>query len=108
LDTKPLYQTIIFAGLIFVLIAQAAPKTKQQLMDEAIQQKLDSYTLTHVRRCEKDVQERALEIVDSLLLLVANTNTIDTFTRPAKPTKPNRPAIRPARDTMPIKPLFDQ
>lgn len=94
--------------MVITLIAQAAPKTKQQLMDESLEEKILNYTATIKRKCAKDVQERAHEIVDSLLLQVANSNTIDTFERPTKPTKPNRPKIRAAKDTLPIKPLFDQ
>lgn len=77
-------------------------------MDEAIQEKVDKYTLLQLNKCEKKVQKRAGEIVDSLLLKVAQTKTVDTFKRPAKPQKPQKPNMKTAKDTTPVKPLFKQ
>lgn len=107
MDTSIKYKIVGIGIIAVLLMAQAAPKGKQQLMDEAIQEKMDSYTKTLLKRCEKDVQERALEIVDSLLLLEAQFKTVDTFERPPKPNKPSRPAVKLAKDTSDVEPLFD-
>ena len=88
-------------------MGQAAPKTLKQLMDESLQKKLDQYTKVQVDKCEKKILNRAQAIVDSILLKEAQEKTIDTFDRPAKPSKPDRPVIKVAKDTTPVKPLFE-
>ena len=89
-------------------MGQAAPKTKQQLIDEALQKKIDLYTHALERKCEKLIQDRASEIVDSLLLVEAQIKTVDTFERPPKPNKPAKPDERQIRDSSAISPLFNQ
>ena len=64
------------------MVGQAAPetpKTKKQLMDEALQKKLDDFTRAVERKCASVIQTRAEEIVDSLLLLEAQIKTVDTL-----------------------------
>ena len=107
MDTKRLLHITIFLLAILVMVAQAAPKTKKQLMDEALQKKLDAYTRVVERKCEINIQKRAGEIVDSLLMLEAQIKTVDTFVRPPVPTKPAPPELKPVKDTTDIKPLFE-
>jgi len=90
-----------------MLMGQAAPKSKKQLMDEALQVKLDKYTSVQVNKCDKKILNRAQAIVDSILLKEAQEKTIDSFDRPAKPLKPTRPAMKVAKDTTPVGPLFE-
>lgn len=101
-----LHIAICFLAII-VMVAQAAPKTKKQLMDEALQKKMNDFTRAVERKCEINIQKRAEEIVDSLLLQEAKIKTVDTFKRPPVPTKPTKPEIKPAKDTTEIKPLFE-
>lgn len=108
MDIKICYRIFLFVVVGFLLVAQAAPKTKEDLIAEAIQAKVDQYIKTTESKCEKKVQKRAAQIVDSLLLQVAQMKTVDKFDRPAKPTKPQRPSVRVAKDTTVVKPLFDQ
>jgi len=108
LDIKNALHILMLCLAVLFLAGQAAPKSKKQLMDEAIQLKVDEYIKTMEQKCETKVQKRAAEIVDSLLVKVAQVKTVDTFERPAKPSKPNRPTIRTAKDTTAVKPLFDQ
>ncbi len=108
MDIKVYYRIFWFVVVILLLVGQAAPKTKKQLMDEALQEKMENYIKTMETRCEKKIKKRAAEIVDSLLLKEAQVKTVDNFERPIKPTKPQRPDLRPAKDTMPVRPLFDQ
>jgi hypothetical protein len=96
---------MVFA-LSTLLMGQAAPKTKKQLMDEALQEKLDKYTAIQIEKCNKKIFNRAQAIVDSILLKEAQEKTIDTFERPPKPLKPNRPALKVPKDTTAVGPLF--
>ena len=93
---------------MLLMVGQAAPKTKKQLMDEALQKKLDDFTRAVERKCTSVIRERAETIVDSLLLLEAQVKTVDTFKRPPTPTKPERPAIKSTKDTTDIRPLFEE
>jgi hypothetical protein len=90
------------------MVGQAAPKTKKQLMDEALQKKLDDFTRAVERKCASVIRTRAEEIVDSLLLLDAQIKTVDTFKRPPTPNKPQRPEIKSTKDTTDIRPLFEE
>ncbi len=87
-------------------MGQAAPKTKKQLMDESLQEKLDKYTSIQIQKCDKKILNRAQSIVDSILLKEAQEKTIDTFDRPTKPSKPNRPELKVPKDTTAVEPLF--
>ena len=87
-------------------MAQAAPKTKKQLMEEALQDKLNKFNVVQMQKCNKRVLNRAQVIVDSLLLKEAQEKTIDTFDRPSKPSKPKRPALKVPKDTTRVEPLF--
>jgi len=90
------------------MIAQAPPKSLQQLIDESLQEKLDKYTLAVERKCASTIRKRAEEIVDSLLMQEARVKTVDTFKRPPIPTKPDRPEVKPPKDTTDVKPLFEE
>lgn len=89
------------------MVAQAAPKTKQQLMDESLDAKIQDYIKAVERKCTESIQKRAGEIVDSLLLREAQLKTVDTFKKPPTPAKPERPEIKSTKDTTDIKPLFE-
>ena len=88
-------------------MGQAKHKSKEQLIEESIQKRLDKYKITIAEKCESDVQKRAMEIVDSLLLREAQVKTVDTFVRPPKPQKPSKPTVKTAKDTALVKPLFE-
>jgi len=90
-----------------MLMGQTEHKSKQELIEESIQNRLAKYQITLIEKCEKDVQKRALEIVDSLLLKEAQVKTVDTFERPPKPLKPSKPTVKTAKDTTVVKPLFE-
>lgn len=108
MDTRRVLHIAICFLAIIVMVAQAAPKTKQQLMDEALQKKLNDFTKAVERKCEINIQKRAEEVVDSLLLLEAQIKTVDSFERPPSPTKPQRPEIKSTKDTSDIRPLFEE
>lgn len=105
--TKKIYK--IFTLLVFasLLMGQAEHKTKQQLMDELLAEKLEKYHKVNLRQCEEKVQKRAQAIVDSLLLEVAKVKTVDPFKRPPTPPKPPKPKVKVAKDTTDVKPLFE-
>ena len=108
MDTRRILHIAICFLAILVMVGQAAPKTKKQLMEEALQKKLDDFANAVERKCASVIRTRAEEIVDSLLLLEAQVKTVDTFKRPPTPIKPERPEIKPAKDTADIRPLFEE
>lgn len=107
MDTKRILHIAIFILAIFFMVAQDTPKSKQQLMEEAIETKIKDFIKAVERKCETGIQKRAEEIVDSLLMREAQLKTVDTFKRPPEPTKPERPEIKSTKDTTDIKPLFE-
>ena len=108
MDTKHIYRLLALIAFSTLWMGQTPHKSKKQLIEEAIQEKVDKYTQVQMVRCENKVQERAEAIVDSMLISVAQLKTVDTFERPAKPQKPTKPDLKVAKDTTPVRPLFDQ
>ena len=108
MDTNRIIHIGIFVLAIFFVVAQAAPKSLKQLMDEALEKRLNDYTRVVERKCASDIKKRAEEIVDSILLSEAQVKTVDTFKRPPVPTKPERPQVIPPKDSTEIKPLFEK
>jgi len=108
LVTNKIYQILALFVLSTLLMGQAAPKSKKQLMDESLQEKLNKYTKVQFQKCEKRILNRAQAIVDSILLKEAQEKTIDTFDRPPKPFKPTRPTLKVPKDTTAVEPLFEK
>lgn len=82
------------------------PKTKQELMDDYLKEKVGRWLSSTKNTCIEKVNERAEAIVDSLLILEAKQEA-GSITKPTKPLKPPKPQLKEASDTLPLAPLFD-
>jgi hypothetical protein len=79
----------------------------QALMDEAVAEKIKSYTKIKAERCEEDLLKEANRLADSIMITEAFFDR-DTAMRPPKPEKPEKPALQVIKDPTPVKPLFDR
>jgi hypothetical protein len=97
--------------LIFILLATAGcakkppTKTKEQVMQEKLQERLERWHVDLARNCNNRVLERASAIVDSTLLADARFRR-DTSDLPSIPGRPDRPDFVPPKDSLPIKPII--
>lgn len=101
---------ILMVGILFTACEPKVietPQARNERLQKAITQKLDARRAEHQKQCKKDAIVIAEKKVDSILLAEAKLMTIDTITKPIKPTKPDSPIIVPPKDSTAVKPLFD-
>ncbi len=80
-------------------------KTKEQVMQEKLQERLDRWYVDLANNCSNRIIERAAVIVDSTLLADARFRR-DTSDLPSIPGRPDRPDFVPPKDSLPIKPII--
>lgn len=79
----------------------------EALINEEVAKRIDDFKRIKLERCEETALKEANRIVDSLLIEQAFFER-DTFFRPDKPNKPERPVIKQLGDSLPLKPLFQR
>lgn len=108
---KHAFPTYLFFSVAIAVLASAGclrkppSKTKEQVMQEKLQERLDRWHADMENSCTRRVMERAAIIVDSTLLADARFKR-DTSDLPPVPGRPEKPAFTPPRDSVPIRPIF--
>lgn len=75
------------------------------LIEKEVQQRVEVFIRTKEERCMEDILKEANRLADSIMVVQAFFDR-DTFSRPEKPLRPDKPHIRILQDTTPVKPLF--
>ena len=102
-------------GIVLVLVTlsgclsseEYSQEDIQALMDEAVAEKIKSYTNIKTTRCAEDLLKEANRLADSVMIAEAFFDR-DTAMRPPKPDKPEKPTLQVLKDAPPVKPLFDR
>ncbi len=81
------------------------PKTKEQVMEERLAERLEAWETGLRDKCLRDIFERANVIVDSAIIANARLNR-DTAGGPLIPLRPDRPTFVAPQDTTPVKPFL--
>jgi len=86
-----------------------APKTVEELINQKVDERIQKYEQTTIKRCRDKVLKEADRLVDSILIARARklVNLIDTLERPGIPDRPEMPSIPSINDSIPIAPLLD-
>jgi hypothetical protein len=103
----PLLRLIVIAFLLFAAASckkNPPAKTKEQVMQERFQNRLDQWLADLRKNCEKRVLDRAVAIVDSSL--IANARENRDATGIYLPSRPGEPDIFIPVDSLPVLPLF--
>lgn len=104
----------IFSGLFFVLTLslcgcldrkEYAQSDIDALIEKEVQQRVEVFMRTKEERCMEDILKEANRLADSIMVIQAFFDR-DTFSRPEKPLRPDKPHIRILQDTTPVRPLF--
>lgn len=99
----------IFAGAMAVLLVagcQGAPsKTKEQVMQERLQERIGKWKDDMNRKCRNDVEDKATALSDSIIIANAKSNR-DTSIHLLIPGRPNRPDYKPPTDSVPVEPVL--
>jgi len=94
--------------VVLLLFSSFQADLRKQLMDAEIEKRREEYRKLQKEDCEKRAIKEAEMIVDSILIANAiNVRAYDTE-KPDKPLKPDKPEIIKPKDSLPVKPLFDQ
>ena len=104
---------VIAIGSLLLLVSMGFQEQEPKTIDELIQQKVEerdnSYYESSIARCQKDIWKEADRLVDSILIARARNmiNPLDTVNRPDIPDRPEMPEIPIINDSMPIAPILE-
>lgn len=104
----------IFTGFSFALLLsfygcldrkEYAQSDIDALIEKEVEHRVEVFIRTKEERCMEDILKEANRLADSIMVTQAFFDR-DTFSRPEKPLRPDKPHIRILQDTTPVKPLF--
>lgn len=97
-------------SLLYLCIGCTEPErrtlTKQEVIENAVQEKITRWRTSLRNKCAEDVLTAAGAITDSVLIARARLDT-DSIPKPLRPIKPEKPEVKNPKDTLPIAPLPD-
>jgi hypothetical protein len=99
--SAPLFY-LLTACLLLMAFQQV---TKQDLIQEKVDERIGNYVRLMRQKCEERVLERATTIVDSILIEQAKMRK-DSLGKLPKPDRPTAPNIKSSLDSTPVAPLF--
>lgn len=71
----------------------------EKVIQEEVGKRVANYRENRMRRCYEDAVREASALADSILLLEARL-TRDTASKPPRPSKPERPALKKLKDSL--------
>ena len=101
---------LLFAALLCGAPAckqKPPPKTKQQIMQEKLEERLAIWKADMTANCMEKALEKAVLIVDSTLIANARQHR-DLSGKPAIPPRPEKPDFVVPADSLPVKPLLQR
>ncbi|MEY4134134.1 MAG: hypothetical protein RL386_484 [Bacteroidota bacterium] len=75
------------------------------LIEKEVRQRVEIFIRTKEERCMEDILKAANQLADSIMVAEAFFDR-DTFSRPEKPARPDKPHIKVLQDTTPVEPLI--
>lgn len=105
-----LLTSIILSLLLFWRQApqkESKPLTEKELVQQKLQERIDAYRNTKLKKCKSDAYKEAAKQVDSILIARARAERATQIERPAKPSKPTRPDKLQPKDNTEVKPLIE-
>ncbi len=98
------YKIQILAILSIIFFSSQVKKTPRRIkIEEEVEKRVQQFRQSKNDRCAQKVMDRAIEIVDSTLLIQAKVKMSNVVERPEKPEKPE---IKKATDTEIVEPIF--
>lgn len=76
----------------------------EALMQSELERRIRRFRETRSERCYEQMLQEAVRQADSIMVVRAREAVPD----PGRPDRPDRPVRRTARDTLPVKPLFER
>ena len=97
----------LIIGFIFPACKKPPSKTKAEVIQERLDDRLERWKAGVNRNCRKKVMETAVNIVDSTFLADARLKR-DTSDIPIIPPRPEKPDFTPPEDSIPVKPILEE
>ena len=98
---------IIVAILLLAGCHRKPSKTKDQVMQERLTDRLDRWKGDMVKKCRNEVEDKAAALTDSIVIANAKLNR-DTSIHLLIPGRPTRPDYKPPTDSVPVKPILEK
>jgi hypothetical protein len=99
----------ILALSVAALLAQGCNrkpvKTKEQVVQERLTERVDRWKADMTKKCRKEVETKAIALTDSIVIANAKLNR-DTSIHSLIPGRPNRPNYKPPTDSVQVKPFL--
>lgn len=99
----------VFAIILLLAIGGASCKQEKTdrspLLEAALSERLEAFRQTQERFCKEKSLEKAVKVVDSILVARARLEK-DSLDKPPRPTRPERPALQSPLDSSPVRPLL--
>ncbi len=80
-------------------------KTKEQVMQERLTERIDRWKTDMDKKCRKEVEDKATVLTDSTIIANAKLNR-DTSFHNLIPGRPTRPDYKPPMDSVPVVPIL--
>jgi hypothetical protein len=93
------------AALLLAACQGAPSKTKEQVMQERLQERIGKWKDDMNRKCRNDVEDKATVLADSIIIANAKSNR-DTSIHLLIPGRPYRPDYKPPTDSVPVEPIL--
>jgi hypothetical protein len=109
--TKRVRMHFLVGALVLFCLGMAAcvnkppAKTKEEVIQEKVSQRLNTWKNDWEKKCRKEIMERATAIVDSTILANARLNR-DASGMSRLPQRPEKPGFAAPDDSMPVRPLL--
>ncbi len=102
-----LFFSILFIGLFMFACESATHIDKEAVIEEKVQERLNSFKRVIMAKCKKAVLEEAGAMADSIILERAKALK-DSLPRPLKPSRPEQPDILELKDSLTLAPFLDE
>ncbi len=96
---------IIYLLLINAFYSCQQGVTQEDLIESAIELKLEQWRLDQIRECTEKAMAEAEAYVDSILVINSLPSKLDTIPKPPKPHKPPKPSFRIKPDSVGVDTL---
>ncbi|MCU0348588.1 MAG: hypothetical protein MUC59_16745 [Saprospiraceae bacterium] len=98
---------LVTAMLLLIGCEREPSKTKEQVMQERLAERLGKWEADMRKKCSKDVADKAIALTDSIVIARAKYNR-DTSIHSLIPGRPTRPDYKPPTDSVKVKPFLNQ
>ncbi len=96
---------IILCIPLMFLLSCNDPVTQEELIESAIQLKLQSWRQDEIKKCMDKAMVEAEAFVDSILIVRSLPSKLDTIPKPPKPMKPPKPYFKTKPDSVVVRPI---